>query len=101
RHTSFSRDWSSDVCSSDLKGNVVTIAVGGDDTPLFCIHGGDGGVLFYRSLATLMPPEIPLHAIESLELGSSGPIESFTIEETARSEERRVGKECRAAWAPR
>ena len=65
------------------KGNVVTIAVGGDDTPLFCIHGGDGGVLFYRSLATLMPPEIPLHAIESLELGSSGPIESSTIEETA------------------
>src|SRR5690606_10284722 len=65
------------------KGNVVTIAVGGDDTPLSCIHGGDGGVLFYRSLATLMPPEIPLHAIESLELGSSGPIESFTIEETA------------------
>ncbi|HEX5764069.1 MAG TPA: amino acid adenylation domain-containing protein, partial [Woeseiaceae bacterium] len=65
------------------KGNVVTIAVGGDDTPLCCIHGGDGGVLFYRSLAALLPPEIPLHAIESLELGSSGPIESSSIEETA------------------
>lgn len=65
------------------KGNVVTLASGGEDTPLFCIHGGDGGVLFYRSLAALMPPEIPLHAIESLELGSSGPIESSSIEETA------------------
>jgi len=65
------------------KGNVVTIADGGDDSPLFCIHGGDGGVLFYRSLATLMPSEMPLHAIESLELGSSGPIESCSIEETA------------------
>lgn len=65
------------------KGNVVTIARGGDATPLFCIHGGDGGVLFYRSLAALMPPEIPLHAIESLELGNSGPIESSSIEETA------------------
>jgi amino acid adenylation domain-containing protein len=65
------------------KGHVVTIARGGDATPLFCIHGGDGGVLFYRSLAALMPPDIPLHAIESLELGNSGPIESCSIEETA------------------
>lgn len=65
------------------KGNVVTIARGGGATPLFCIHGGDGGVLFYRSLAALMPPDIPLHAIESLELGNSGPIESCSIEETA------------------
>jgi aspartate racemase len=39
--------------------------------------------MFYRSLATLMPPKIPLHAIESLELGNSGPIESSSIEETA------------------
>jgi amino acid adenylation domain-containing protein len=65
------------------KGNVVNIARGGDDTPLFCIHGGDGGVLFYRNLAALMPPEIPLHAIESLELGSSGPVVHSSIEETA------------------
>ncbi len=65
------------------KGNIVTISPGEGDTPLFCIHGGDGGVLFYRSLAALMPPEIPLHAIESLELGHSGPIESCSIEETA------------------
>lgn len=65
------------------KGNIVILSRGGDATPLFCIHGGDGGVLFYRSLAALMPPEIPLHAIESLELGNSGPIESCSIEETA------------------
>lgn len=65
------------------KGNVVTLAPGGDETPLFCIHGGDGGVLFYRNLAALMPPQVPLHAIESLELGSIGPIESSSIEETA------------------
>jgi len=65
------------------KGNVVTLKRGGHDTPLFCIHGGDGGVLYYRSLGALMPPEIPLHAIESLELGHSGSIESCSIEETA------------------
>lgn len=65
------------------RGHVVTLAPGGDDTPLFCIHGGDGGVLFYRCLAALMPPEMPLHAIESLELGNSDLIEPASIEETA------------------
>ncbi len=65
------------------KGNVVTLSKGGGEPALFCIHGGDGGVLFYRSLASLLPPAIPLHAIESLELGNSGAIESTSIEETA------------------
>ncbi len=68
---------------SNGKGNVVTLAAGGGQTPLFCIHGGDGGVLFYRSLATLMPKDLPLHAIESLELGNSGEIQPSSIEETA------------------
>lgn len=65
------------------KGNIVTLSKGGSDTPLFCIHGGDGGVLFYRGLAALMPAEMPIHAIESLELGNSGKIEECTIVETA------------------
>ncbi len=65
------------------KGNIVTLAEGCSQPPLFCIHGGDGGVLFYRSLAALMPTELPFHAIESLELGNSGKIEETSIEETA------------------
>ena len=69
--------------SAAQKGNIVTLAKGGAEPPLFCIHGGDGGVLFYRGLASLMSPEIPVHAIESLELGNSGPIEPTSIEETA------------------
>ena len=67
------------------KGNIVTLAQGGSEVPLFCIHGGDGGVMFYRSLASLMPPEVPVHAIESLELGYSGKIEPSSIEDTAAS----------------
>jgi thioesterase domain-containing protein len=39
--------------------------------------------MFYRSLASLMPPELPIHAIESLELGYSGEIKPASIEETA------------------
>ena len=65
------------------KGNIVLLAQGGGELPLFCIHGGDGGVMFYRSLASLMPPELPVHAIESLELGYSGKIQPCSIEETA------------------
>jgi len=64
-------------------GNIVTLAKGSTPSGLFCIHGGDGGVLFYRNLATLMPPELPFHAIESLELGNSGKIAETSIEDTA------------------
>ncbi len=64
-------------------GNVVMLAPGCGQPPLFCIHGGDGGVLFYRSLAKLMPPELPIYAIESLELGNSGKIKVSSISETA------------------
>ena len=65
------------------KGNIITLTEGGNELPLFCIHGGDGGVLFYRSLANLMPQSLPFHAIESLELGNCSEIEQTSIEETA------------------
>jgi amino acid adenylation domain-containing protein len=65
------------------KGHLVTLTESGSGTPLFCLHGGDGGVLFYRSLAELMPRHFPLHAIESLDLSSNGPITPASVEETA------------------
>lgn len=64
-------------------GNIVTLTPGGFEPPLFCIHGGDGGVIFYRNLAALMPASMPFHAIESLELSNSSAISSHKIEETA------------------
>lgn len=70
---------------SPAKGHFVTLSKGTNATPLFCIHGGDGGVLFYRQLAAMMPPELPFHAIESLELGNSGAVDSRSIEETAKA----------------
>jgi len=69
--------------SPPAKSNIITLTEGSGEKPLFCIHGGDGGVIFYRSLASLMPPAIPFHAIESLELGNSGGIVETSIEETA------------------
>ena len=69
--------------SDDSAGHVVTLAEGMDDPALFVIHGGDGGVLFYKGLAELMPKRLPIHAIESLELGRSGPVRERSIAETA------------------
>lgn len=71
------------VETTNEKGHLVTLAEGDTETPLFCIHGGDGGVIFYRSLAELMPRGFPLHAIESLALSSNSPIQPASVEETA------------------
>jgi amino acid adenylation domain-containing protein len=65
--------------------HIVTLAEGTSRPPLFCIHGGDGGALFYQKLASLMPAEIPFHAIESLELGKCAVVEQRSVEETAAS----------------
>src|SRR5690606_40126697 len=67
RHTRFSRDWSSDVCSSDLSAGAPSGAGGTAAT------GGGGG---------------------------GQPSGGASSGGTHRSEERRVGKECRARWSP-
>jgi amino acid adenylation domain-containing protein len=72
-----------DISSIPAKGHFVTLRGDGEGTPLFCIHGGDGGVLFYREMAAHLPNGCPLHAIESLELSRSSAIETSSIEETA------------------
>src|SRR5699024_11441462 len=75
RHTRSKRDWSSDVCSSDLGRGVPYAAI----TSL--MSRVDMGI----GTAPLAPTKYPLH------LSASAYI---------RSEERRVGKECRSGWAP-
>src|SRR2546422_6364736 len=73
RHTRCSRDWSSDVCSSDL-----SILTGAHDatTTSYWIQPLDGPA-------------------RKLDLGMVEPWNGFW-----RSEERRVGKECRSRWSP-
>src|SRR5260370_3113987 len=74
RHTRFKCDWSSDVCSSDLfisLHNFVNLAI------LFAAN----------ELAVL---------VGKLDLETDLVMESLV----RRSEERRVGKECRSRWSP-
>src|SRR5260370_31701756 len=87
RHTRFKCDWSSDVCSSDLwimnAAKTLSYSPGvikwANDVPAFMIQ---------------TPPLAPV---------SGRPIDFSVAPGTAivtRSEERRVGKECRSRWSP-
>src|SRR5690606_41047959 len=73
RHTRFSRDWSSDVCSSDLSDAFEPWQI---ITHMF-MHGGITHILF--NMFALWMFGSPVEQV----LGSK-----------RRSEERRVGKEC-------
>src|SRR3712207_8644311 len=70
RHTRYWRDWSSDVCSSDLSYGVPV---------------SRGSRESFRLSTRYLPQTCP---------GSEYP------GDRTRSEERRVGKECRSRWSP-
>src|SRR5256885_8727858 len=76
RHTRLQGDWSSDVCSSDLAS--------GRQVPLNQLEGEFQG---YSSAEASVAYAESLAAVEY-------------IRATYRSEERRVGKECRSRWSP-
>src|SRR2546428_1628074 len=87
RHTRSDRDWSSDVCSSDLPRGSLAIreqALGPDHPDVAETLGVLGGVLGEHSdFANAYWAQRRAHAVEE-----------------RRSEERRVGKECRSRWSP-
>src|SRR5687768_17715881 len=83
RHTRCSRDWSSDVCSSDLA--VAEIFAWGPRSQLLRQRNRDNIHARRGCLSRLARPCGPPDPDER------GPI---------RSEERRVGKECRSRWSP-
>src|SRR2546421_6992679 len=87
RHTRSDRDWSSDVCSSDLI-----------ETQSRFVEQKNGriGQQEERDAETL-----PHSAGKFLGARARGVVQSRQLEHrVARSEERRVGKECRSRWSP-
>src|SRR5690606_40245958 len=99
--TRFSRDWSSDVCSSDLF--ICGFSLGEHFLYLLCKYIGGGGI--YISINALLPLVILLGSVEIF-LNCYGICLSFLpnvfvhyIKNQKRSEERRVGKECIAWWS--
>src|SRR5690606_40893706 len=93
RHTRFSRDWSSDVCSSDLTVHTMALAAllpycfswSGVVIMLIGTHVFGSGInIGYHRLLTHRSFKCPLW------------VERFFVFLAIRSEERRVGKECRS-----
>src|SRR3712207_8421432 len=86
RHTRYWRDWSSDVCSSDLGSRAEhrePVEAEGDPARLGHVAERLQEILV-DWVALAVDPDLLLH----LRL------------EAPRSEERRVGKECRSRWSP-
>src|SRR5690606_39697978 len=93
RHTRFSRDWSSDVCSSDLAAFVwITLMTAFAGATL------DIAVDAYR--VEIAPKESQGALVATYSLGYrialivTGAL-ALVLADHVRSEERRVGKECR------
>src|SRR5688500_20307305 len=86
RHTRLQGDWSSDVCSSDLVDDQ-----GVRGTPAQITVRRDGEVLERRTVT----PGNTINA--QIPIAHAGP--NIVEIEAARSEERRVGKECRHGGA--
>src|SRR5207253_6245367 len=92
RHTRWPRDWSSDVCSSDLD-RVFAAAVARAKTkvdPSISVILANG-MRLPATVAKYSPPV----AGESM---SGRDLALLKVETADRSEERRVGKECRRRW---
>src|SRR3989475_2234156 len=89
RHTRFDCDWSSDVCSSDLN------KIGGYWDEQWVCRKCEG-----NTIGITTPPVV---APEANGAGQTLPLRvpQVTWSSTVtRSEERRVGKECRSRWSP-
>src|SRR3712207_7676324 len=86
RHTRYWRDWSSDVCSSDLiRVHDPVMIKEGNTYYLFCT--GMGISVFSSTDMKNWKKEEPVF--------NAPP--QWAVD---RSEERRVGKECRSRWSP-
>src|SRR5690625_8017510 len=88
RHTRWPRDWSSDVCSSDLSGGIggaaADIELQGDDL---------------REVRDSVLTRIAEATGQTYEQVFADSLRDKWFAADARSEERRVGKECRSGEA--
>src|SRR5437762_9797837 len=82
RHTRYIGDWSSDVCSSDLCPN-----------PTF-VNGSQHAAEVMAFATSIWKADVADH------WALPGVAYPAIVHQKYRSEERRVGKECRTRWSP-
>src|SRR5699024_11561320 len=98
RHTRSKRDWSSDVCSSDLffynlaiERNVKDFLTGNEDLEV----SAEAMDVFLEGDWRAWHDE---QSFEQLQIEAEDGVKLNGYYLPARSEERRVGKECRSGW---
>src|SRR5690606_40354556 len=98
RHTRFSRDWSSDVCSSDLFPDceLKPIAIPSLVDAASCPREIQLGPRI-RAPSPITSELSPFKIVDDPITTESIP--DVTTAPLPRSEERRVGKECRCGWS--
>src|SRR5690348_17492111 len=87
RHTRWTGDWSSDVCSSDLSARVID---------MHTVKPIDREAIAKAAAETKAIVVAEEHLVD----GGLGVRVAQVVAETRRSEERRVGKECRSGRGP-
>src|SRR5256885_10489305 len=91
RHTRLQGDWSSDVCSSDLIPYPRGLVGHSDaDAVAHALMDAVLGAAGLGDIGQMFPPTDPRWR----------EADSLDLLKRARSEERRVGKECRSRWSP-
>src|SRR5690348_17564286 len=83
RHTRWTGDWSSDVCSSDLPLAILCVSSYEKGQEFIRTCKAIGCTVYLLTVEKLRDADWPRDAIDEM-----------------RSEERRVGKECRSRWSP-
>lgn len=68
---------------SSISETTVLLQPKGERQPLFGVHGGDGGIFFYRDMAERLDKDRPFYAFEAAVLTQEGPIREESIEVTA------------------
>ncbi|HRQ89272.1 MAG TPA: alpha/beta fold hydrolase, partial [Bacteroidia bacterium] len=71
------------VPTAKLADTTVALQPRGDLPPLFAVHGGDGGILFYGQLAERLGEARPFYAFEAPALTANSPIPDESVEQTA------------------
>src|SRR5256885_9475902 len=89
RHTRLQGDWSSDVCSSDLTVDVTASDIPSTSQTSATSPGGGGAGGGAAFAGGSTDPKAIIQAAGCL-----------ACHKLDRSEERRVGKECRSRWSP-
>src|SRR5690606_39507361 len=93
RHTRFSRDWSSDVCSSDLR-NGPARAGSGPTVPT--MDGREWHAAYQDRLQDVRDRTARARRALAAVAGTATSRDGAVV--ITRSEERRVGKVCKSRW---